>query len=743
MPYGWNVPRVPLPARACLGLLTGALFAAGIAGTPPSAATPAGDAAISAIRTVPAAPAAPAAPTATEHEPDLQLSIRQLTPGALPEQGPIRIRGTLTNTGTETWTEIQVFPFFGEAAMTSAAELAAAADTEPTAVVGRRITEVRHDVAELAPGESVSYRLRVPRRLIGITTPGVHWFGVHALGQSETTPRDNIADARARTFLPYLPETEDAVETAVLVPLRQQIDHTTRGAVADTSTWRSSLENGGLRRSLDFGAAAEGRPVTWVLDPAVPDTLQQLAIGNPTRSVAPTIVPDDGEGDEGEGDPEDQTEDANNQEEAVADTAVARAADQWLRDAEATLGGEEVLLLPYGDLDLAAAADHAPELYPLARERAGNLVTEWGLATSPVAASPSGYLDEDGMALLDDDTLLVLTDRMFGAEQFPEGAPSVVDVDGHRAVVTSYAAASGGPGPDRRRAPVALRQRLLAEAAARLLSAGEGEDPAPLVMQLAAGFGGNPTRFWEGLDQDWVDLTDLSDIADGAAEAVAGDDLTYPPRQIALELDAGAFARVEQIREQGPVLQSLLTLNETIAARLTDEALAFLGYTHRDDQDRTTERLTEVQGWTQRRLEAISIEVPDAVNLSSESGRFVVTLRNQLRQPVTVGLTPETDNGVTINDVEAVVIPEDGHVTVEIFPHTDGTGVHNLTLHLTDADGTRLGTEATVPVRSSQVGEVIWWILGTGAGLLFLAIALRLVRRIRRVSASSTAEDNS
>ena len=39
--------------------------------------------------------------------------------------------------------------------------------------------------------------------------------------------------------------------------------------------------------------------------------------------------------------------------------------------------------------------------------------------------------------------------------------------------------------------------------------------------------------------------------------------------------------------------------------------------------------------------------------------------------------------------------------------------------------------DATLPVRSAQVSQVIWLILGVGVGLLFLAIAVRLVRRIR------------
>jgi len=35
-------------------------------------------------------------------------------------------------------------------------------------------------------------------------------------------------------------------------------------------------------------------------------------------------------------------------------------------------------------------------------------------------------------------------------------------------------------------------------------------------------------------------------------------------------------------------------------------------------------------------------------------------------------------------------------------------------------------------VRSSQVGLVIWIIMGVGAGVLLIASAIRIVRRVRR-----------
>jgi hypothetical protein len=58
--------------------------------------------------------------------------------------------------------------------------------------------------------------------------------------------------------------------------------------------------------------------------------------------------------------------------------------------------------------------------------------------------------------------------------------------------------------------------------------------------------------------------------------------------------------------------------------------------------------------------------------------------------------------------------------------------VHAVTLIVTDSDGNPLGSLTQVSVRTSRVGIVIWVIMAAGAALLFLAIGVRLYRRVRR-----------
>jgi hypothetical protein len=57
--------------------------------------------------------------------------------------------------------------------------------------------------------------------------------------------------------------------------------------------------------------------------------------------------------------------------------------------------------------------------------------------------------------------------------------------------------------------------------------------------------------------------------------------------------------------------------------------------------------------------------------------------------------------------------------------------VHEVTLVATTEDGRRLGSEVQFSVRTSNVGMVIWLVMGTGGALLLVMIGFRILRRVR------------
>ena len=61
------------------------------------------------------------------------------------------------------------------------------------------------------------------------------------------------------------------------------------------------------------------------------------------------------------------------------DAAAAEAGASWLERLHEGLEGNQILTLPYGDVDVAAAADHDPAAYREARKRSSGDLQPWGL----------------------------------------------------------------------------------------------------------------------------------------------------------------------------------------------------------------------------------------------------------------------------------------------------------------------------------------------------------------------------
>lgn len=734
--YPRGVVLRPLLLRAALGAATA--MAAGLLTTPPASAAvpePARDNVVH--------------PLSETYDAPLLVTIDELTPGEVPERGPVVVSGTVINRDVETWTGISLYPFINAgdcpgcpAPLTTQAELVEAAETDPTDLVGNRIVEVSDDVDSLAPGEVAPYSIRVPRSLLPVTTPGVYWFGVHALGASESTADDQFADGRARTFLPYIPRGEGGVrgevDAVIVVPLRYPIRHLQRGTLARVDEWEEAFQpTGELGGPLAFGAAAVGQPVTWLVDPAVPDAARLLRRGNLPRDLGPSASDEEEPADDESpsDDPSDQPEQTDEEAEPVSDASWALAAQRWLDALEVQLRGAEVLALPYGDLDMSATPEWMPDLYTTARDREGDVLSSWGTPTRPVIASPGGYLDPSALATIDDDSTLLLTDRMFPTTTFRRGPPVVGEYDDHAIAPTSYGAIRGGPGPDARLAPIAFRQRVLAEAALRMTTPGRRHPLIVVVPRTVESEGAS--SFWSGLNTDWLDLTSLDEATDRPTTAVDPDDLSYPPDQETAELDSTVFYEAQRLISAGRSLQSVLTDADAgphgLAAEVRDEALTGASYHFRTEPTDVADRLARSRRWIERQLGRVGIDGPKGVTLSSADGSFAVSVTNGLDRTVTVQITADSvDDEVSVDVGEPVVLDAKSRTTIVLDAHADRAGVHNVTLAVTDLDGNRLGSTVEVPIRSGQVSEVIWVILGIGGGILFLAIVLRLVRRVRR-----------
>jgi hypothetical protein len=671
-----------------------------------------------------ASAAAPADPTQA-----LTLHMHSITPDYIPDHGPIVVRGRVTNTSDEEWTAINVHGFIGSSPITTGADLAAAAKTPVSADIGHRITTAGtfDHINRLEPGQSTSFTVRLPRSKLPVSAPGVYWFGVHALG-STAEGRSASAAGRDRTFLPLVPKSVvDAgahVDTALVVPVRAEVTRGSEGVVEDVPGWVSSLRSGALHSAVDVGRAAHDTPLTWLVDPAVPDTVRALVHGNPGRTL--TAPGTSHGGPSGNPSPSADSSATGAGTTVAAPTSRAgRVGKHWLRRLHHLLAdtSDEIVGLPYGDLEVGSAARYDRPYLDAVLRRTGDTLRPWKLPLgATVVAPPSGRLNASVTTAIPRQTSILLDDRGV------TGHPPVVDnVNGRRVILASAGAAEGGPGPVDPLSPLALRQRILSEAALRLLG-----DAQPLVVELPSRWRHRvPRSFFSGLDVPWLTMTTLEGATTGASTPLRAARLRQPATS-SPQLGPELFTVVNQVLAAARTLQSVLPGNRVLRRHILDETTGNTSYAASDDPFGAMARLRSTSSWLTANLGGVTLAAPESVTLASASGRFSAQVSNTLDVPVTVKVRAVSDSRLRITGGETVPLPPHGSTTVLLNASTHVLGVHTVTLELTNQAGVPLGSEDAFPMRAEQVSRLIWVIIGVGLALLFGAIVVRLVRRVRR-----------
>ncbi len=625
--------------------------------------------------------------------------------------------------------------------ITNAHDLEVEAQTDPAEPVGNRIIDddpATHDlIEELAPGSSAQYSLTVPHDVLmaNIAQPaaaGVYWLGVQALGETiegRNTSEGLAADGRARSFIPLLPREPDQVRAALVMPIRHSVTYNRNGRLGGIRRWSRDLAPGGrLDNLLDFAAAAPPSAVTWLIDPSVLEAVRRIGAGNPPRDLGPVSDDSESPSESPEESPGDSATVGGASNAAVRRDNNARLAKEWLDRVVAQTRDDAVLGLPYGDVDMAAANDLDPQVAVRGLAMSASSFQELDIDAEPTVAPPSGYLNAISVAGLDNDVTILASDAVLATP--PDklaGHPGVVTVNDHTVHLYDASASLGGPGPNNPFADLAVRQRLVSEAALRSIS----HSTDPLVVSMPADWNPGPARpgFFSDLEDSWLSLVSLPSLAQVDPPLVAADDLVYPEREITLELEGGNFDAAERLFRAGATLQSVLNENSTIEREVAAQALTTTSYYMRANPTQAGVDAAEARRTIQRLFKRIQISAPPYVTLSSTNGRFRVDVRNNLEQPVSVKIKSLVDDDLEINGPARIAVEGNRITSVFLQVRSTGLGVHQVKLVLTDEEGTRLGPAADLPIRSSQSGRVIWVIIGVGAALLFGAITLRLFRR--------------
>jgi len=671
----------------------------------------------------------------------LEVTINSISPAVIPKRGPLRLTGTVTNVSDETWTLINVEPVLGQYPLTTPAEVETAAQSDPEAPFGNRIADLRslQTIQELAAGQTKSYSLTIPHDVLADPaimsgSEGVYQFGVHALGQT-AEGRDEPADGRARTFIPLVTGHHRAVAAALVAPIRHDVTYARNGSLRGLRGWVADLGPGGrLRNILDFATGTPPGSVTWLIDPAVLDAVQRLADGNPPRDLGPASPGSDDTGDETPGadtstsDP-DAESGGTSSESSTSLEELRDWSTEWLTRLTALTSQGQVLGLPYGDVDVSGAAELDPRLLKRAFDLSKSTFEAYGISAHPTVAPPSGYVAPDAIAALGSDvTILAAKAILPRPVEDPLRERVAVTSGDHRIDLYDTSASKGGPGPNDPLSELSVRQRMVSEAALRVL----GGDPQPLVMVMPFDWdpGTNLTDFFGELSLPWLTVLPHELATPSVAPALTHEVL-YPLRQEHAELSGSNFSEANALISVGTTLGGLLTHENDVDREVTAQALSSTSYMKRADPTAASVDAQYARESILASFRQIHISAPPYVTLVAANGRFRVDLRNDLAQAVTLRIDATNDDDIRIQAPSRVSLEGGASTSVLLHVRSARVGVHEIKLTVTNADGRSLGPRAELPIRSSQSGRIIWVIIGAGLALLFVAIVIRLYRRIR------------
>jgi hypothetical protein len=676
---------------------------------------------------LPAATAAPTAAAGKGKPGPLAVRLTSMAPATIPRSGTLRLRGVVTNTSDGAWQDINVHAFVSTEPITTSAGLVKAAALPYNADVGARLqtSNAFVTIGDLPPGKSTDFSLRIPRAELPIPDqPGVYWVGVHALGTNKLG-RDTVADGRARTFAPLYRATTRKTDLTMVVPFRAQVRRDSTGALSEPKRWERLLgEQGRLERILGVVESAGSTPVTLVVDPTVLDAADTLAgtqqdpVDGGTPSPSPSATPSD-EASDGTSTP---SSSASADESGDSDDPVAARARAWLDRLTTVAATKSVLGTGYADPDVAGLGRRSPELLTTSFELARSTFEAYQVDAQAAVVPPGGYLPDSVLPRIDSETRLLLTDRT--------DHPARTDwrsVAGQQILFADGGAASGGPGPSAPRTALAIRQRIVSDAALRAMSGSK----APMVVILPAGW--DPGRDWRqahlfgALDQPWLQLVGLPAPSTTAPRRTH---LTYPARQRRAEVGRGMVRAANRAVVQAQVYADALTEPDGAVDGYTRLALQSTSYHARNNRLGAVLDAEQLRQDISNSLRGIRVVGSPFVTMSGKTGNFVVTLVNDLDQRVRVGIRARTNSSLlSIDTPNTVTLPPKQRTTVRLSAASSGIGVREVTLVPITDKGDEVGTPISFSVRSSQVGILIWAIMGVGMALLVVMIIRRWVKR--------------
>jgi hypothetical protein len=710
------------------------------------------------VALAPPAAAAPEDPAPAEEPADerpVSVELTRLDPRTVAPGATVTVEGELTNTGTETFTDLDVRLQRGQLLDTRAELQAVDGDPDLTAPV----TTPFQDVAgELRPGDSASFTLTTTTDALAIDRDGVYPLLLNLNGVGADGDRRRVGELTTYLVQPsVLPATP--VGVAWLWPLVERTHRDASGAFVDDELTDVVATGGRLDRALTTverlpqtvppagGEPVPVVPVTLAVDPAVVEELQVMAAG--PYAVA-------GDEDAGSG----------------SDEAAA-----FLGRLRAVAADHPVVALPYGDVDadaLTAAGLSQVVTRSLPGSSEGTAQDDPDAPTAPPTAAPTGTGGTAGADILREvlgvdartdlawaaggslrpDTLGVLQDG--GVEEVvlaPDGLSdgavalglegpaaartTVPTEDGEVAALVADSALSDLAG-DAAQAPGGSRaaeQRAVAELTLLTLQPGDAAgqtvlvapprevdaDPAGVSAMMAAAAGLPGLRPATVAQLGGGPATDTGELVPPAGPG------GLEPAGLA-DVTAAVGVRDQLAGAVVGDADAALAPWDAAVARTTSAAW-------RDDPAPFAAAAADLRTTMGRLLERVTLLSPanGTYSLGSSDAPLVLTVRNDLPFALRVQLRVETrGNALSVGDLGDQVLGPEQRTTLTVPTEVRQSGRFGVAATLTTPDGTPLGDPVQLRVQSTAYGSISVIITIGAAALLGLLFLRRLVRFLLR-----------
>ncbi|MEU7473629.1 DUF6049 family protein [Streptomyces sp. NPDC044984] len=723
----------PSPARRWLRR-TGALFA----GVP----------LLTGLVQLPAAPPADAAGAdasqAASGAGSVSVSVDTLTPGAPAEGDTVTVSGTVTNKGKQTVTDAHVGLHVGPLLNTrSSIDSVAKNSTDVQSSIGPEVGDkYSEEFAELTPGVSQSFTLSVPVDKLDLGQDGVYQLAVALSGETSDQPWEQTLGVQ-HTFLPWQPdEAGTKTKTTFMWPLISTVHMTAETGSDEQQTpvfhdddLAKEISPGGrLDRMVALGKDLD---VTWVIDPDLLASVEAMT----DRYEVP-----------GEGD----------------DTVVGghqSVAKRWLTEVQKAVTDKEVVVLPFGDPDLASLAHngtsvtgslgHLKEATDVAR------TVEAILHVKPVtdfAWPVNGAVDPSIVKVATSagaDKVIARSDtfKETGGLSYTPSAPRPIG-GGTTAVVADARLSTAFQGDMTKASTSTLAvQRFLAQSLT--LGLQTGQQRSVVVAPQRTPSASQAQTMAEALtllqDGTWSESQGLTAAAgaepDPAATTKVPPASAYPSSLRKHELPRTTFEQIGRTQAKLDKFKVILSDQSRVVTPFGRALNRSMSVSWRGRQSEAAIYRSGIESYLDTLIGQVRLIDKSETKLSGRSATIPVTVQNNLVQGVEHLVLRLTSTNPTRLEIggdayeEQPVAVSGGHSqSVKFTTSANANGRATVVAQLYTQDGQRYGEPVTFDVKVTEITATVMLVIGGGVLLLVLA-GFRMYTQRKRAAAREADED--